>query len=112
MEAQEISQQPSSSATVQGNKSSRLKAFCKCSVGWSCVITRTEGPDAGKAFVKCGGECTCVIEADGTVIKDAKLPKELEDMAEGEVFCKCGEGWSCVISKVEGPDAAKSFYEC
>ncbi|XP_024026523.1 uncharacterized protein LOC21406015 isoform X2 [Morus notabilis] len=65
MEAQEISQQPSSSATVQGNKSSRLKAFCKCSVGWSCVITRTEGPDAGKAFVKCGGECTCVMWRGG-----------------------------------------------
>lgn len=51
-------------------------------------------------------------EADGTVLKDAKLPKELEDIAEGGAFCKCGEGWSCVISKVEGPDAAKSFYEC
>ncbi|PON87420.1 hypothetical protein TorRG33x02_167730 [Trema orientale] len=87
-------------------------AFCKVSKGWTCVITRTEGPDAGKTFVKCSGNCTCVVNADGTVSKDIELPQELENIGEGKTFCKCGEGWSCVVSKVEEPDEAKPFYEC
>uniref|UniRef100_A0A803QV83 Uncharacterized protein n=1 Tax=Cannabis sativa TaxID=3483 RepID=A0A803QV83_CANSA len=43
------------------NQSLSGKAFCKCSEGWSCVITRTVGPDAGKIFAKCGGGCCCTV---------------------------------------------------
>ena len=46
--------------TVGGNSGSS-DVICKCGEGWTCVITRTEGPDAGKAFFKCGENCTCVM---------------------------------------------------
>lgn len=38
-------------------------AFCKMGEGWTCIITKTEGPDAGKVFVKCGENCTCTMYA-------------------------------------------------
>ncbi|TKY70020.1 hypothetical protein E2542_SST06304 [Spatholobus suberectus] len=43
--------------------SSGSQAFCKCGEGWSCVIFRTEGPDAGsgKGFAECAGQCSCTI---------------------------------------------------
>ena len=44
--------------TVGGN-SGTSDVICKCGEGWTCAITRTEGPDAGKAFFKCGENCTC-----------------------------------------------------
>lgn len=49
------------SSVTEADNSSRGKVFCKMTAGWSCVITRTEGPDAGKTFVKCGGDCTCMV---------------------------------------------------
>ena len=27
-------------------------------------------------------------------------------------FCYCGEGYACKITKTEGPDAGKVFFEC
>ncbi|KAL6225124.1 hypothetical protein ACLB2K_003976 [Fragaria x ananassa] len=42
---------------------------------------------------------------DGTV-------KELEKIGPNEAYCECGEGWTCVISKVEGSEADKAFFEC
>ncbi|XP_062097181.1 uncharacterized protein LOC133803223 isoform X2 [Humulus lupulus] len=93
---------------AQGTSNQSLsKAFCKCSEGWSCVITRTVGPDAGKTFAKCGGGCCCTVDADGTVSQELNAEE-----AKGEAYCECGEGWSCVISKLEGPDMAKPYYEC
>ncbi|KAF3449431.1 hypothetical protein FNV43_RR10159 [Rhamnella rubrinervis] len=97
------------SVTV-GEKYGSNKAFCKCGEGWTCVITRTEGPDAGKTF-KCSGNCSCVIEADGTETKteDLNLPQELQNIDEAAAYCKCGEGWSCVITKIEESAPAKAF---
>lgn len=50
----------SSVETVGGN-SGTSDVISKCGEGWTCVITRTEGPDAGKAFFKCGENCTCHV---------------------------------------------------
>ena len=44
------------------------KVFCKVGEGWTCVITRTEGPDAGKAFIKCGEKCTCTLYVFQTLL--------------------------------------------
>lgn len=40
------------------------------------------------------------------------VPQEVEKVGASEAYCECGEGWKCVISKVEGPDAGKGFSEC
>ncbi|XP_029127750.1 uncharacterized protein LOC114916037 isoform X2 [Cajanus cajan] len=88
-------------------------AFCKMSEGWTCIITKTEGPDAGKVFVKCGENCTCTIEGEA-VSKEINLPPDVVGSSGKGAFCKCGEGWSCVIFRTEGPDAGsgKGFAEC
>ncbi|KAH7514424.1 hypothetical protein FEM48_Zijuj11G0088200 [Ziziphus jujuba var. spinosa] len=56
------------------------------------------------------------IEADGTVTKAEdldNLPEELKNTGPADAYCKCGEGWSCVVSRIEDPTpAAKPFYEC
>ncbi|KAJ7953452.1 Succinate dehydrogenase [ubiquinone] iron-sulfur subunit, mitochondrial [Quillaja saponaria] len=85
--------------------------ICKCGEGWTCVITRTHGPYAGKTFFKCAGNCTCVIDGD-VDSKDSHLPPDVVKTEGSKAFCRCGKGWSCVISKVEGPDAGKAFSEC
>ncbi|MED6112031.1 hypothetical protein PIB30_057963 [Stylosanthes scabra] len=84
--------------------------YCKMGEGWTCVITKTEGPDAGKVMLKCGENCECNI--DGETV--SKLPAEVEIGSGNQAFCKCGEGWSCVIYRTQGPDAAsgKGFAEC
>ncbi|KAL9328496.1 hypothetical protein ACSQ67_003499 [Phaseolus vulgaris] len=94
---------------------SKGSAFCKMGAGWTCIITKTEGPDAGKVFVKCGENCSCTIEGEA-VSEELNLPADVvsgSDSGSG-AFCKCGEGWSCVISRTEGPDAGsgKGFSEC
>ncbi|KAI5327582.1 PREDICTED: nodulin-26 [Prunus dulcis] len=111
METQNSGEQSVRSVAAAGGNSSISKAFCRCGEGWKCVITRTEGPDAGKAFFNCGDNCTCVIYADGTVTNDV-VPQEVDKVGAREAYCECGEGWKCVISKVEGPDAGKGFSEC
>ncbi|KAJ8451347.1 hypothetical protein Cgig2_014119 [Carnegiea gigantea] len=47
-------------------------AYCECGEGYACTITKTEGPGAGKVFVKCGNGCKCEIPGcDGVaVLKD------------------------------------------
>ncbi|KAA8525873.1 hypothetical protein F0562_007728 [Nyssa sinensis] len=30
----------------------------------------------------------------------------------GEAFCKCGEGWTCVITKTEAAKAGEAFSKC
>ncbi|XP_057448632.1 uncharacterized protein LOC130740142 [Lotus japonicus] len=84
--------------------------FCKMGEGWTCVITRTDGPDAGKVYVKCGENCTCTMEGE-TVSKDVVSSS---GSSGGEAFCKCGEGWSCEITRTEGPEkgSGKGFVEC
>lgn len=47
---------------------------------------------------------------DGTVDGDTNLKQKLENFSGG-AFCKGGEGWSCAISKIEGPKAGKAFFE-
>ncbi|KAG5059141.1 hypothetical protein AAZX31_01G017600 [Glycine max] len=88
-------------------------AFCKMGEGWTCIITKTEGPDAGKVFVKCGENCTCTIEGEA-VSQELNLPPDVVSSSGSGAFCKCGEGWSCVIFRTEGPDAGsgKGFAEC
>ncbi|KAF7829222.1 DNA topoisomerase 3-alpha-like [Senna tora] len=73
--------------------------LCKCGEGWTCVISRSVGPEAGKVFAKCGENTTCTISSDGEVVK-----QEEESKVGSEAYCKCGEGWSCVISKIEAPN--------
>ncbi|KAL1315742.1 uncharacterized protein LOC107487199 [Arachis duranensis] len=87
--------------------------YCKMGEGWTCVITKTEGPDAGKVFLKCGENCSCTIDGE-TVSKEVNLPPEVEIGSGNQAFCKCGEGWSCVIYKTQGPEAGsgKGFAEC
>ncbi|KAL6222865.1 hypothetical protein ACLB2K_006255 [Fragaria x ananassa] len=29
-----------------------------------------------------------------------------------KAYCKCGEGWKCVITRTEGPDSGKAFFKC
>ncbi|KAM1798913.1 hypothetical protein ACFX12_032937 [Malus domestica] len=75
-----------------GGNSGSSKVFCRC--GWECVITRTEGPDAGKAFFSCGVNCTCVIYEDGMVTEEAMTVKEeVENFGANEAHCEsAGEG--------------------
>ncbi|XP_010252236.1 PREDICTED: uncharacterized protein LOC104593878 isoform X1 [Nelumbo nucifera] len=98
---------PNKSTTDEMECPSAGEAFCECGQGWSCAITRTEGPDSGKAFFKCGeGCCTCTAGASCPV-KLATCP------GVGEVLCKCGEGWTIVVTRTEGPaDSANSFFKC
>ncbi|PWA49637.1 major intrinsic protein, Aquaporin-like protein [Artemisia annua] len=32
--------------------------------------------------------------------------------SEAKVFCECAEGWSCVVSIIDGPEAGKTYFEC
>ncbi|QCD90781.1 hypothetical protein DEO72_LG4g1741 [Vigna unguiculata] len=50
-------------AVSSSDSGSGSGAFCKCGEGWSCVIFRTEGPDAGsgKGFAECAGHCSCTV---------------------------------------------------
>ncbi|KAJ9536952.1 hypothetical protein OSB04_029685 [Centaurea solstitialis] len=82
------------------------KPNCKCPDGWKCTITKTDGSKSGKPFAKCdGGGCTCEIEK--TVEQTIQTSSD-----SAKVFCECGEGWSCVVSKTEGPEAGKTYFEC
>ncbi|KDP34296.1 hypothetical protein JCGZ_12644 [Jatropha curcas] len=94
-------------SVIGGANSIGSKAICSCGEGYTCVITRTQGPDAGKTY-NCTGDCVCVLgeNADG----DSK--EKLERLkATGGAYCECGEGWSCVITKV-GSGAGKPAFEC
>ncbi|XP_027361031.1 uncharacterized protein LOC113869088 [Abrus precatorius] len=100
---------------VVEKKSGLGNVFCKMGKGWTCVITKTGGPDAGKVFLKCGENCTCTLDGE-TVSQELNLPPDVVgSVGSGSgAFCKCGEGWSCVIFRTEGPDAGsgKGFAEC
>ncbi|XP_054775989.1 uncharacterized protein LOC129284510 [Prosopis cineraria] len=74
---------------------------CKCGEGWTCEITKTSAPDAGKPNFKCGENCNCSIEG----------VKEIVGEGGSRAKCECGEGWSCVVSRVDPFDAQKGF-EC
>ncbi|XP_028802859.1 uncharacterized protein LOC114758025 isoform X2 [Neltuma alba] len=74
--------------TPEGNS---VDLCCKTGEGWTCVVTKTSGPDAGKS-IKCDENCSLTIEGDKVCKEESK---EVGDTA----CCKCGEGWSCVISK-------------
>ncbi|XP_043706327.1 uncharacterized protein LOC122655982 [Telopea speciosissima] len=89
------------------------KAFCHCEEGWTCVITKTKGPDAGKVFFKCGEGCTCVSVTDaGIGTTSSSIPEGFGGLGGGKTFCKCEDGWACEIYKTETPDAGKPFYNC
>ncbi|KAK1395192.1 hypothetical protein POM88_014248 [Heracleum sosnowskyi] len=85
--------------------------FCKCDEGWTCNITQTEASKAGTPFSKCGSSCICITDA-ATGNQFSDLQKALESSATGKVFCKCDQGWTCVISKADGSQAGKTFFEC
>ncbi|KAM7525434.1 hypothetical protein LguiA_015336 [Lonicera macranthoides] len=88
------------------------EVICKCGEGWSCVIKRTDPSQAGTPFSKCGGgSCTCITDASKN-LEVSNLQQTLESYTNGKVFCKCGPGWTCIISKTEGPQAGKAFIEC
>ncbi|XP_054775972.1 uncharacterized protein LOC129284493 isoform X2 [Prosopis cineraria] len=74
--------------TPEGNS---VDVSCKCGEGWTCVVTKTSGPDAGKS-IECGENCSPTIEGE-------KVCKEELKEAGDTACCKCGEGWSCVISR-------------
>ncbi|KAJ4972431.1 hypothetical protein NE237_005530 [Protea cynaroides] len=81
------------------------KAFCRCEEGWTCVITKTKGPDAGKMFFKCGEGCTCVSVTDAGITTSISSPEGFGGLGGGKVFCKCEDGWACEIYRTEAPDA-------
>ncbi|KAM1056402.1 hypothetical protein ACFX2I_029804 [Malus domestica] len=80
------------------------KAICSCGEGWKYAITKTDGPDAGKAYYNCGESCTCLMYAShhhhicrgGDV-----MVKEQEKLGPSEAYCECGEAWSCVVTKLK-----------
>ncbi|XP_028802860.1 uncharacterized protein LOC114758025 isoform X3 [Neltuma alba] len=88
MEIQSQSSVPLKEVTPEGNS---VDLCCKTGEGWTCVVTKTSGPDAGKS-IKCDENCSLTIEGDKVCKEESK---EVGDTA----CCKCGEGWSCVISK-------------
>ncbi|OVA19632.1 hypothetical protein BVC80_9053g50 [Macleaya cordata] len=92
-----------------GEACSESKGFCKVGKGWSCVITKTDGPDSGKVFFKCGEACTC--ETGSSPDTSTCIITETETDDE-RAFCKCGEGWTCVITKTEAPNVGKAYAEC
>ncbi|OAY54424.1 protein draper [Manihot esculenta] len=92
-----------------GDNSSGSKAICSCGEGYTCVITRTTGPDAGKTY-KCTGGCVCIL--GGTADEVPNLQEKLKSLGGGSAYCECGEGWTCVISKIEDPDSGKAGVEC
>lgn len=50
--------------------SSKDKVICKCSEGWTCIVTKTEEPEAGNIFFDCGDEgCLCIIDETNTLKK-------------------------------------------
>ncbi|KAF5734296.1 hypothetical protein HS088_TW16G00743 [Tripterygium wilfordii] len=85
---------------------SASKAICKCGEGYECEISTV---DAGKAYYKCGDNCTCCCILEGTPEEKAK---QLEECSGGQVYCKCDEGYTCVITKTAAPDAVKTVFEC
>nr|GFA21125.1 aquaporin NIP1-1-like [Tanacetum cinerariifolium] len=34
--------------------------------GWSCVVSKTNGPEAGKTYFECGEGCICLIDETNT----------------------------------------------
>ncbi|AES95858.1 hypothetical protein MtrunA17_Chr5g0411241 [Medicago truncatula] len=110
MESQSFTQEQGKVPAQDKNSGQGLgNVLCKTGKGWTCVITKTEGPDAGKVFAKCGENCNCTLDggAGSPVI-------ESSSDNGSETFCKCGEGWSCSIFKTEGPgvNSGKGFAEC
>ncbi|PWA56006.1 hypothetical protein CTI12_AA422950 [Artemisia annua] len=99
MESQTVSQSSSCCPSTDN------KPNCKCPEGWTCTITKTEPSKVGKPYAKCGGSgCSCDTET--TV-------QQKVDTSGAKVFCECAEGWSCVVSKTDGPEAAgKTYFEC
>nr|XP_043628246.1 uncharacterized protein LOC122599751 [Erigeron canadensis] len=94
-----------SQSVGQPSLSTDNKPNCKCSDGWICTITKTEPSKVGKPFANCGGSgCTCVT--------DKSVAQTVKSCASAKAFCECGEGWSCVVSKTDGPDAGKTYFEC
>nr|GLL48681.1 uncharacterized protein LOC109152967 [Ipomoea trifida] len=89
-------------------------AFCKCDDGWTCTITKTTDPSkSGKTFANCSGPCSCSIKpTEALSEEELKQAREGSPPANSKVFCVCPEGWSCVVSKTEGPDAGKIQFEC
>ncbi|KAL5714625.1 hypothetical protein ACHQM5_016559 [Ranunculus cassubicifolius] len=80
-----------------GEASSVNKPFCKCGDGWSCEITKTDGPSSGKAYIGCRDGSTCEIGAGTAEVTKAAT--------RGEVECECGEGWTCVLRKTDASKA-------
>ncbi|PWA44099.1 hypothetical protein CTI12_AA529570 [Artemisia annua] len=82
------------------------KPSCNCPEGWTCTITKTEPSKVGKPYAKCGASgCSCVTETTMHL-------QTVDTSAESKVICECPEGWSCVVSKTDGPEAGKTYFEC
>ncbi|XP_019156222.1 PREDICTED: uncharacterized protein LOC109152967 [Ipomoea nil] len=45
----------------EGSPPANSKVFCVCPEGWSCEVSKTAGPDAGKVQFQCGEGCACVV---------------------------------------------------
>lgn len=63
-EGEAVSQELNLAPEVVSSGDNGSEAFCKCGEGWSCVILRTEGSDAGsgKGFAECAGQCSCSVK--------------------------------------------------
>lgn len=92
------------------NVPSNDKAYCKCGPGWTCVIRKIEEQQTDtKPFYKCVEEgCVCITDDS----KKGEGSKEKQVVETAGAYCYCGEGYACTITKTEGPDAGKVFFEC
>ncbi|CAL5355758.1 unnamed protein product [Camellia sinensis] len=105
MEASSTAQQSLRCVTMEEGKT-----FCKCAEGWACEFSKTEASKVGKPFSNCGNSCTCITDASAGQASNQQ--KTLESSTESKVFIKCGEGWTCTITKTKGPDAGATFLQC
>ncbi|KAL2905893.1 DNA topoisomerase 3-alpha [Bienertia sinuspersici] len=85
------------------------KAYCKCGPGWTCVIRKIEEPQTdAKPFYNCSEGCVCITDES----KKVEGSGEKQVLETAGAYCYCGEGYACTITKTEGPDAGKAFFEC
>lgn len=54
----------------------------------------------------------CAFDRGGTADEVPNLQEKLKSLGGGSAYCECGEGWTCVISKIEDPDSGKAGVEC
>uniref|UniRef100_A0A7C8YJC3 Uncharacterized protein n=1 Tax=Opuntia streptacantha TaxID=393608 RepID=A0A7C8YJC3_OPUST len=82
------------------------KVSCNCGREWTCVIKKinVDAIEAvAKPFYNCSTEgCVCIT--------DDKHKAHVVNTDGG--YCECAEGYMCIFTQTEGPDAGKVFLGC